>query len=104
MNDAFICDPIRTAIGRYGGSLSSVRTDDLGAIPIKALMQRNPNVDWEQLDDVILGNANQAGECNRDIAPTKACPSQVWQTIPHAVQVTHRAHLKVPQLDHLATL
>ena len=72
MNEAFICDPIRTAIGRYGGSLSSVRTDDLGAIPIKALMQRNPNVDWEQLEDVILGNANQAGECNRDIARMSA--------------------------------
>ncbi|MCP4077900.1 MAG: 3-oxoadipyl-CoA thiolase, partial [Gammaproteobacteria bacterium] len=72
MNDAFICDPIRTAIGRYGGSLSSVRTDDLGAIPLKALMQRNPNVDWEQLEDVILGNANQAGECNRDIARMSA--------------------------------
>jgi len=72
MNDAFICDPIRTAIGRYGGSLSSVRTDDLGAIPVKALMQRNPNVDWEQLEDVILGNANQAGECNRDIARMSA--------------------------------
>ena len=72
MNDAFICDPIRTAIGRYGGALSSVRTDDLGAIPITALMQRNPNVDWEQIEDVILGNANQAGECNRDIARMSA--------------------------------
>lgn len=68
MTDAFICDPIRTAIGRFGGSLSSVRTDDLGAVPLKALIARNPNVDWGQLDDVILGNANQAGECNRNIA------------------------------------
>ncbi|MBT3204805.1 MAG: 3-oxoadipyl-CoA thiolase [Gammaproteobacteria bacterium] len=72
MNDAFICDPIRTAIGRYGGALSSVRTDDLGAIPITALMQRNPGVDWDQIEDVILGNANQAGECNRDIARMSA--------------------------------
>ncbi len=68
MNEAYICDPIRTAIGRYGGTLSSVRTDDLGAIPIKALMHRNPDVDWGQIEDVIFGNANQAGECNRDIA------------------------------------
>lgn len=68
MSEAFICDPVRTAIGRYGGTLSSVRTDDLGAVPIKALMERNPGVDWEAVDDVIYGNANQAGECNRDIA------------------------------------
>ena len=72
MNDAFICDPVRTAIGRFGGTLSSIRTDDLGAVPIKALMQRNPAVDWEQLEDVIYGNANQAGECNRDIARMSA--------------------------------
>lgn len=68
MKQAFICDPIRTAIGRYGGTLAEVRTDDLAAIPLKALMERNPNVDWAQVDDVILGNANQAGECNRNIA------------------------------------
>ena len=68
MNEAFICDPVRTAIGRYAGSLSSIRTDDLGAIPIKALIERNPGVDWEALDDVFYGNANQAGECNRNIA------------------------------------
>ncbi len=72
MIDAFICDPVRTAIGRYGGMLSSIRTDDLGAIPIKALMLRNPDVDWDQLEDVILGNANQAGECNRNIARMSA--------------------------------
>ena len=72
MNDAFICDPLRTAIGRYGGSLSSVRADDLGAIPLKALMERNPDVDWEQVDEVIFGNANQAGECNRNIARMSA--------------------------------
>ena len=68
MNDALICDPIRTAIGRYAGGLSSVRTDDLGAVPIKALMARNPMVDWERVDDVYYGNANQAGEDNRNVA------------------------------------
>ncbi len=67
-NQAFICDPIRTAIGRFGGSLAEVRTDDLAAIPLKALMERNPKVDWTKVDDVILGNANQAGECNRNLA------------------------------------
>ena len=72
MSEAFICDPVRTAIGRYGGTLSSVRTDDLGAVPIKALIERNSNVDWEAVDDVIYGNANQAGECNRDIARRSA--------------------------------
>lgn len=72
MNQAYICDPLRTAIGRFGGALSSLRTDDLGAIPIKALMERNPAVDWEQVDDVIYGNANQAGECNRNIARMSA--------------------------------
>ncbi|NMM08939.1 MAG: 3-oxoadipyl-CoA thiolase [Polaromonas sp.] len=68
MNQAFICDAIRTPFGRYGGALSSVRTDDLGAIPIKALMARNPNVDWQAVTDVIYGCANQAGEDNRNVA------------------------------------
>jgi 3-oxoadipyl-CoA thiolase len=68
MSDAFICDAIRTPIGRYGGSLAKVRTDDLAAAPIKALMRRNPNVDWSKLDDVYLGCANQAGEDNRNVA------------------------------------
>ncbi len=68
MTHAFICDAIRTPFGRYGGSLSSVRTDDLGAIPLKALMARNPKVDWEQLADVLYGCANQAGEDNRNVA------------------------------------
>jgi acetyl-CoA acyltransferase len=68
MNQAFICDAIRTPFGRYGGSLSSVRTDDLGAIPLKALMARNPNVDWAAVSDVIFGCANQAGEDNRNVA------------------------------------
>ena len=68
MADAFICDAIRTPIGRYAGALSPVRADDLAAIPIKALIDRNPNVDWSDLDDVILGCANQAGEDNRNLA------------------------------------
>ena len=66
--DAFICDAQRTPIGRYGGALSSVRADDLAAIPIAALIARNPNVDWSGLDDVIMGCANQAGEDNRNVA------------------------------------
>jgi len=68
MSDAFICDVIRTPFGRYGGALSTVRTDDLAAIPIKALLERNPSVDWNAVDDVILGCANQAGEDNRNVA------------------------------------
>ncbi|MFZ9544993.1 MAG: 3-oxoadipyl-CoA thiolase, partial [Hylemonella sp.] len=67
MNQAFICDAIRTPFGRYGGVLSSVRTDDLGAIPIAALMARNPQVDWDALTDVIYGCVNQAGEDNRNV-------------------------------------
>ncbi len=68
MSEAFICDAVRTPIGRYGGALAHVRADDLAAIPIKALMDRNPNVNWEDVDDVILGCANQAGEDNRNLA------------------------------------
>ena len=68
MADAFICDAIRTPVGRYGGGLSKVRTDDLGAVPIRALMDRNPAVDWKQVDDVYYGSANQAGEDNRNVA------------------------------------
>jgi acetyl-CoA C-acetyltransferase len=66
--EAYICDAIRTPIGRYGGVLSSVRTDDLGALPIRALMARNPKADWEALDEVLYGCANQAGEDNRNVA------------------------------------
>ncbi|MGO4623185.1 3-oxoadipyl-CoA thiolase [Ensifer sp. 2YAB10] len=68
MAEAFICDYIRTPIGRFGGSLSSVRADDLGAIPLRALMERNTDVDWDAVDDVIFGCANQAGEDNRNVA------------------------------------
>ena len=67
MNDAYICDAVRTPIGRYGGALAMVRADDLGAIPIKALMERNRRVDWGAVDDVIYGCANQAGEDNRNV-------------------------------------
>ncbi|GAB4555183.1 MAG: 3-oxoadipyl-CoA thiolase [Rhizobacter sp.] len=72
MNQAFICDAIRTPFGRYGGALSSVRADDLGAIPLKALMARNPKVDWAAITDVIYGCANQAGEDNRNVARMSA--------------------------------
>ena len=68
MAEAFICDAVRTPIGRYGGALSGVRADDLAAIPIRALMERNARVDWDEVDDVILGCANQAGEDNRNLA------------------------------------
>ncbi len=68
MPDAFICDAIRTPIGRYAGGLAKVRTDDLGAVPIKALMARNSKVDWSKLDEVYYGCANQAGEDNRNVA------------------------------------
>jgi 3-oxoadipyl-CoA thiolase len=67
MPDAFICDAVRTPIGRYGGALASVRADDLAAIPLKALMERNPGVRWEEVDDLIFGCANQAGEDNRNV-------------------------------------
>lgn len=68
MREVFICDAIRTPIGKYAGALSSVRTDDLAAIPLRALMDRNPDIDWLKIDDVILGCANQAGEDNRNVA------------------------------------
>src|SRR5713226_5006306 len=68
MDSVFICDAIRTPFGRYGGALSSIRTDDLAALPIKALMERSPKADWGALDDVLYGCANQAGEDNRNVA------------------------------------
>jgi 3-oxoadipyl-CoA thiolase len=82
MSDAFICDVIRTPFGRYGGSLSSVRTDDLAAIPIKALLERNPSVDWSAVDDVILGCANQAGEDNRNVARMALLLAGLPQSVP----------------------
>src|SRR5246127_3872263 len=66
--DVFLCDAVRTPIGRYGGALAKVRADDLAAVPIKALVKRNPKVDWAALDEVVLGCANQAGEDNRNVA------------------------------------
>jgi len=82
MPDAFICDVIRTPFGRYGGALSTVRTDDLAAIPIKALLERNPSVDWNALDDVILGCANQAGEDNRNVARMALLLAGLPHTVP----------------------
>lgn len=78
----FICDAIRTPIGRYGGALSSLRADDLGAIPIKALMERNPQVQWDQVDDVIYGCANQAGEDNRNVARMSALLAGLSPQVP----------------------
>ncbi|MFT4194387.1 3-oxoadipyl-CoA thiolase [Ottowia sp.] len=84
MTQAFICDAIRTPIGRYGGALSSVRTDDLGAMPIKALMARNPGVDWAAVDDVLYGCANQAGEDNRNVARMAALLAGLPVDVPGA--------------------
>ena len=84
MTEAFICDAVRTPIGRYGGALAAVRTDDLGAIPIKALMERNPSVDWAAVDDVIYGCANQAGEDNRNVARMALLLAGVPDSVPGA--------------------
>ena len=75
MRDVYICDAIRTPIGRFGGGLSAVRADDLAAVPIKALMERNPSVDWTAVDEVFLGCANQAGEDNRNVCLLYTSPS-----------------------------
>ncbi|MGQ3056726.1 MAG: 3-oxoadipyl-CoA thiolase [Nevskia sp.] len=82
MTHAYICDAIRTPFGRYGGALASVRTDDLAALPIAALMQRNPGVDWAAVDDVLYGCANQAGEDNRNIARMAALLAGLPQEVP----------------------
>ena len=82
MREVFLCDAARTAIGRYGGALAKVRTDDLAAVPIKALMARNPNVDWERLDEVTLGCANQAGEDNRNVARMALLLAGLPSTVP----------------------
>jgi acetyl-CoA acyltransferase len=84
MIDAFICDAIRTPIGRYGGALKDVRADDLGAIPLRALIERNPGVDWSAVDDVIYGCANQAGEDNRNVARMSALLAGLPQQVPGA--------------------
>lgn len=82
MHHVFICDYVRTPIGRYGGMLSSVRADDLGAIPISALMERNPDTDWAEVDDVFYGCANQAGEDNRNVARMSALLAGLPDTVP----------------------
>ncbi len=84
MTDAFICDAVRTPFGRYGGALAQVRTDDLAALPLKALVSRNPRVDWAALDDVLLGCANQAGEDNRNVARLAALLAGLPQLVPGA--------------------
>jgi 3-oxoadipyl-CoA thiolase len=84
MTDVFICDAVRTPFGRYGGALSSIRTDDLATLPIRALMERNPSVDWGALDDVIYGCVNQAGEDNRNVARMAVLLAGLPQTVPGA--------------------
>jgi len=82
MTDAFICDAVRTPIGRYGGALAQVRPDDLAAVPLRALKERNPGVDWSALDDMIFGCANQAGEDNRNVARMAALLAGLGTTAP----------------------
>ncbi|WP_269747176.1 beta-ketoacyl synthase N-terminal-like domain-containing protein, partial [Burkholderia ubonensis] len=82
MTDAYICDAIRTPIGRYGGALKDVRADDLGAVPIRALIERNRDVDWSAIDDVIYGCANQAGEDNRNVARMSALLAGLPTAVP----------------------
>lgn len=82
MNQAFICDGVRTPFGRFGGTLSTVRSDDLAALPLKALMARHPNVDWSAADDVIFGCANQAGEDNRNVARMALLLAGLPETVP----------------------
>src|ERR1700712_4533762 len=82
MRDVFVCDAIRTPIGRFGGSLAKVRGDDLAAVPLKALMARNPKVDWTMLDEVAFGCANQAGEDNRNVARMALLLAGLPETVP----------------------
>ncbi len=82
MNEVYICDAIRTPVGRYAGTLSSVRTDDLAAIPLKALMDRNLEMDWNAVDDIYMGCANQAGEDNRNVARMSSLLSGFSETVP----------------------
>ena len=107
MNDAFICDAIRTPIGRYGGALKDVRADDLGAVPIKALIERNPGVDWQAIDDVIYGCANQAGEDNRNVARMAALlaglpPEALPAGLPPLREALHTLHHPPPRASLLA--
>ncbi|EML1064790.1 3-oxoadipyl-CoA thiolase [Acinetobacter nosocomialis] len=98
LKNAYIIDAIRTPFGRYAGSLAPVRADDLGAVPIKALMQRNPSVDWEQVDDVIYGCANQAGEDNRNVGRMSA----LLAGLPYQVPATTINRLCGSSLDAIA--
>jgi len=98
MKNAYIIDAIRTPFGRYAGGLAPVRADDLGAVPIKALIQRNPNVDWEQIDDVIYGCANQAGEDNRNVGRMSA----LLAGLPYQVPATTINRLCGSSLDAIA--
>src|SRR5258706_5021750 len=82
MPEAFICDAVRTPFGRYGGSLSTVRADDLGAVPIRALVERNASVDWSAVDDVVYGCVNQAGEDNRNVARMALLLAGMPQEVP----------------------
>ena len=98
MKNAYIIDAIRTPFGRYSGGLASIRTDDLGALPIKALMERNPNIDWEKVDDVIYGCANQAGEDNRNVGRMSA----LLAGVPYQVPATTINRLCGSSLDAIA--
>src|SRR6202521_792416 len=84
MSEVFICDAVRTPFGRYGGALSGVRTDDLAALPLRALMERNPRVDWSAVDDVVYGCANQSGEDNRNVARMALLLAGLPQEVPGA--------------------
>src|SRR5271166_2679984 len=82
MPTAYICDCVRTPFGRYGGALARIRADDLAAVPIRALVERNPGVDWNRVDDVVFGCANQAGEDNRNVARMALLLAGLPQTVP----------------------
>ncbi|MDX1595152.1 MAG: 3-oxoadipyl-CoA thiolase, partial [Gammaproteobacteria bacterium] len=84
MTDAFICDAVRTPVGRYGGGLAGVRADDLAALPIRALMERHQELDWATIDDVVYGCANQAGEDNRNVARMAALLAGLPVDVPGA--------------------
>jgi 3-oxoadipyl-CoA thiolase len=99
MNVAFICDAIRTPIGRYGGSLSSVRPDDMAALVIRALVERNPSADWSQLDEVFFGCANQSGEDNRDVARM----ATLLSGLPHAIPAVTLNRLCASGMDAVGT-
>src|SRR5215469_16021003 len=82
MRDVYVCDAVRTPIGRFGGSLAKVRADDLAAAPIKTLIAKHPNLDWSSLDEVYLGCANQAGEDNRNVARMALLLAGLPETVP----------------------